>query len=485
MTVATNWKPARRAATTLQLDVRNPRFVVADANPSERDLINYLFDHYGAGDVAESISHIGFIPAEPLVCIWEDQNLVVVEGNRRLAALKALQNPQKLDSIQRKRVEKLLKQLPDPDAFKGIRVPILIAPSRRAVDAYLVKRHLKARNVMSWEEFNRSKFITEKLAEGYSEEDLRKEFGLDATDIKEAKFREATTRAAMALDLLPAHKALLAEPNGFPYSTYYRLLDSTPGREFLKLSSDKNAGFTIQTAPGEFQQALKRIVVDIIEGKIDSRSLSSNAGISTYLSQLGAGLEPKQSNTALDSSSVMPPPSDFTASSTSPTAAKTGPKKGKSLNQYAIPKNFKAAHGSDRLLLVLKELQRLNRNDQRFASAVLMRVFLELSIVEFLSREGKLQPLVDHLKKVSKGRVSMPFDIPPMKELINEVKKIAGPRLTKSEMRGVSKALQYHDAAWFNISELNGFVHGQDVPTGNDVHQFWDRAEPLFRLMLH
>ena len=57
---------------------------------SQQEIIQYLFDHDKAMDLVQSIATRGYFPTEPLLVIKERKQLVVVEGNRRCAALKVL-----------------------------------------------------------------------------------------------------------------------------------------------------------------------------------------------------------------------------------------------------------------------------------------------------------------------------------------------------------------------------------------------------------
>src|SRR5437868_3103805 len=105
------WKTERISVATLQLDARNPRFEIG-STPSQADLVRLLFTQHNALDVAKSIVRNGFFANEPLLGIKEGTRVTVVEGNRRLAALKALRNPAMLDGTpQRKAVEALVKKM--------------------------------------------------------------------------------------------------------------------------------------------------------------------------------------------------------------------------------------------------------------------------------------------------------------------------------------------------------------------------------------
>jgi hypothetical protein len=81
----------------LVLDINNPRFAelyVGDG--SEDDLIQYLLENEAGGEVAKAIINAGeFYIDRPLWVLKKDGDYIVKDGNRRCAAVKALQLPGK------------------------------------------------------------------------------------------------------------------------------------------------------------------------------------------------------------------------------------------------------------------------------------------------------------------------------------------------------------------------------------------------------
>jgi hypothetical protein len=71
-----------------------------------------------------------------------------------------------------------------------------------------------------------------------------------------------------------------------------------------------------------------------------------------------------------------------------------------------------------------------------------------------------------------------------MKQLVPEIKRIAEKHLSRTDAGKVVKAIRYDASAPFTISDLHAFVHSPDLPGERDIHQFWLRTEPLFRMML-
>jgi hypothetical protein len=90
-------------------------------------LIEQLVLHDDVYELAKSIAFNNFFPSEPLVVVREDRKLMVIEGNRRLAACKLLLSPEAAPEDFRDRFRALAAKV-DQNSLRAI--PIVIAPSR-------------------------------------------------------------------------------------------------------------------------------------------------------------------------------------------------------------------------------------------------------------------------------------------------------------------------------------------------------------------
>lgn len=80
---------------TLHFDYLNPRLAeygISDSH-SEDEILNILWEAMDVQELVQSISASGFFPHEALIVAKEDKRNVVIEGNRRLAAVKVLRSP--------------------------------------------------------------------------------------------------------------------------------------------------------------------------------------------------------------------------------------------------------------------------------------------------------------------------------------------------------------------------------------------------------
>ena len=79
----------------LHFDRRNPRLAeygITDST-SDEDILSILWDAMDVMELVQSIAASGYFQHEPLIVTVEDEKYIVIEGNRRLAAVKALMDP--------------------------------------------------------------------------------------------------------------------------------------------------------------------------------------------------------------------------------------------------------------------------------------------------------------------------------------------------------------------------------------------------------
>ena len=80
---------------TLSFDINNPRLseYQLSSNASEAEVVKLLWDVMDVRELVLSIEASGFFSHEPIIVSEEHDSKVVIEGNRRLAAVKLLSNP--------------------------------------------------------------------------------------------------------------------------------------------------------------------------------------------------------------------------------------------------------------------------------------------------------------------------------------------------------------------------------------------------------
>ncbi len=131
----------------LEFDPENPRFGGLVSHRSQDAIREYLYGapHY-ASELVDSLVENGFIHYEPLVVKRKDSRLVVIEGNRRLAAIKQI----------RANLDKYPHRKNDLDS-----IPVLIFPTQAAaqqdIRVYLGVRHLLG--IREWPPLSKAMFL--------------------------------------------------------------------------------------------------------------------------------------------------------------------------------------------------------------------------------------------------------------------------------------------------------------------------------------
>ena len=473
---AAAWPTSIKAVSDLHLDSLNPRLTGEVAGFDQDELVRHMFEHYKAASVAESIARHGYLPTEPLVAVNEENSLVVVEGNRRLAALKALSDSAILDGTDERKIAGLSETRDIP-----FEVPVVTAPSREAADRLLAARHIGT-PVLAWGPEKRARFILAKTKEGYDDNRLMEELGLTPGVVGDARLTNAVTEMAQSLDLDADVRMRIAAPNNEVLTTLRRVVASTSGRAALKIERDRVHGIRGYTTGAQFKKGFRRLVEDLVSGREDSRTLNKNEDIESYFTER----VPRKYRVEQKRGSFVP--ADIRRESSPAPRAKPG--EGRTATRRnpskhpVLPADLRAPYAaSTRVKDLLGELQLLKAENFPNAGAVALRVFVELAAFDYLRRTGDLPKIIERIESKTNGR--LPHGALRMRDVVPDLVAIARSRLEKPQASEVEKALQPNAAAPFTLSDLNSFVHNESsLPTARDTQQFWLRIEPLVRIML-
>src|SRR5579872_3618632 len=124
-----SWPTKRLSVTSLLLDQQNPRLPQSGGALGQRQIIDELVTHDSVYDLAKDITTQGFFPTEILLGVHDGDQIVVIEGNRRLAALKLLINAELAPQPYLERFRRLSEKI---TATVVAKVNVSLAPSREA-----------------------------------------------------------------------------------------------------------------------------------------------------------------------------------------------------------------------------------------------------------------------------------------------------------------------------------------------------------------
>jgi hypothetical protein len=166
----------------LNLDAKNPRLGRhrVEQELSQDEVLQLMKEEWSLEEVAVSLLESGYWPQEAVIAVREDVGrkknaLVVIEGNRRLAALKLIFRTRDGDETSQKWKE-LIEGYPVAAFARLERIPYISQPSRQSVRAYLGFRHVTG--IKEWNPAEKAQFIAELIEkEKLTYDQVRKRIG--------------------------------------------------------------------------------------------------------------------------------------------------------------------------------------------------------------------------------------------------------------------------------------------------------------------
>lgn len=346
----------------LRLDPNNVRLDPAiRGNAPQGDILQELFQSENAFDLAESIAKVGLLTHEVPTVLRRGDAWVVVEGNRRAAAIKGLLNPYAVPGYQ-SRLSKLVDENPLPDSLKSIEC--LIAPNQDEADQLIATLHTSNPR-KPWGPLRQAEFFASRLSEGKSVEQLIADY--PTIDVAEFVRTAEMHKLLKSADYEDSELARYVQRRNFPISTFDRLYSNPEFLSLAKLSVDSSTGrVTLEGNKGDFDRLAGKIVQDIKSKRINTRSLNKpdDASYKKYMAELKP-FEVAVSSTPKPVSSLSTPP---------PPQPKPRPSPTLEVSALYAPKAFPAIGA------LLDELARIRYADFPNATFDLMRSFLEKSI---------------------------------------------------------------------------------------------------------
>jgi|GEM_PF-854524 len=177
MTTPTKTKPS---VADLDFDPENPRFldVMATADGEER-AIKRMLEEENLEELVGSIGNQGFFPGEPLLISPNPKapgRFIVVEGNRRLAALRVLNG-----AIPRESLPPSMIVLLDQADHHPTEVDCFEFERRRDILKYLGFRHISGPR--RWEPLSKARYLADLIKNFYQELDHEQQIRSVAKDI--------------------------------------------------------------------------------------------------------------------------------------------------------------------------------------------------------------------------------------------------------------------------------------------------------------
>ncbi len=137
----------------LQLDPQNPRLPSELSGEVENEILRWMVLHGSVTDIMRSIGEQGYFTGEPLLVVkTKESSFTVVEGNRRLAAIKLLHDPD-LTEIKHGSIAAIVKEATEFPT----EVPCIVYDHRDEILDYLGFRHVTG--IKSWGPLAKARYL--------------------------------------------------------------------------------------------------------------------------------------------------------------------------------------------------------------------------------------------------------------------------------------------------------------------------------------
>ena len=482
MTEKYDWleKKTPRSIEQLRLWNENPRL-----NPEEKHITladfteDFIADdnekkHFF--DLLKSIAE-EYVPADPII-VWKDpesQKFYVAEGNRRVLALKLLNDPNKAPKSIRAYVRNLVKGRTPIDKIK-----VNVAPSLEDAEWYINQRNSVSTLQRPWSRIQQQRWI----------ETLYKKYGnnIEMLIAKSAMTQgelENAIRNLRFVDLIKSTEIkVLLNDKQYKEATSYKFPVTIIERFFINKQVREQWGVEfdglevkLRNRSG-FLKAYAELIKNIVDEnpaiQIDTRT------ITTKIDEILKALP------SVDLSVEEPYATGKEQKSETSEKQEEAADNGKNNNDKPF---FKGDPNRSKLVLsiytvntsdyriqgIFNELKELSVNKYKNAAAASIRIFLDLAVLNWLQTENLVNEL-QALKQKNIKDITLHHRLDFVAEKLKAKKPKANSiivRLTNSENE-------------FSLDVLNGYQHSKDTAYLDKqfLNRFWDFLFPLFEILL-
>lgn len=504
------WDTFEYTLSTLQLDLDNPRINYDGKSLNQTQIMEYLIENEKVYELSRKISEEGYyIGEEPIICI-ENNKKIVLEGNRRTAALKLLQDPKKF--LPPTRANILLKNIVENNFPVDKKLRCHIAPNRLLANPIIYSRH-RGEAVKRWQTGNQYAFV----ANMYYKD------ALSIADISELLYETPGKIKSYlkAYNLFYEGQQLYLKDVGdfidiskFEVTNLERFYTYDDAREFLGINfNDEDAGLIITIDREEFEKRLLYIFKEILESNGFSREFDKDQDKASYVEKLKkkpifnldaprAAIIPSQG--LLDRKNLEEEKNKITV--------RKKPRKKGGISNFIIPRDYYLSFDNEKLDLLFEELKFLPI-ERYYSFAILIRTYLEQvlfwyidnqKLIEKINEKNNEKRKSDGLAKVKtligllKGKYEIKEDIDT--DDFMRILRFDGDKEYTSSLKIMLDYIKNHELKNL-ISEpsklksitdyIDGVKGGLDLAVHNidytiDINvnrRAWNTLEPLFKVL--
>lgn len=426
---------------SLVLDAKNPRHV--GQSYSEIDAIHFLIQTEKVIELAKDIAESGMLVAsESLSVLEKNKQKIVVDGNRRLAALKILFNPDLCPPNKKNTINKIINTFPPDEELKNVNV--YYCESNEDAE-FIKKRKHHGGGVYSrdWSEPAKSKVDDSHL-----------------------------DNLAHSLLALGINKKYISENDDIPPSSLTRYIGMASIKELLGLQNQNTSTRQITTNISEetFHALLKELLTYLTEKPSNglAHSRQKKEHIDAYVEKL------KQKHPNIEAGNIKVIPIDGTQSFsppiTPPPLEPPPPKTSKKLVRKKFPN-----YSDNQFETILGELKKIPYANYQFATAITFRVFFEKIIRKYY----KDIMGVSHID----GKNNEKKNHQILTAIISDLDK----KSLTDEQRTALKSLKKISSdtnSIISFDTLGSIAHGSITPDASSIKANWESIESIIEYMV-
>lgn len=507
-----NWweKRSLRSVDYLKLWNENPRFDSTDGQVRIKvadfadEILAEATEKKHFMDLVKSIVSNGFRTFEPVV-VWQDKSderYIVAEGNRRVLALKLLRSPHKAPKEIRKF---MLQQASYIDRDSIEKIPVAIAPSQEDTVWYVLERHSSQSSQFRWQRLQQQRFI-QSLYDQYGEDvdAVVEKTNFSRSEVLLAlrfvQFRDLATRQEILALMTPEEKELIYSrrismtilERWFGDERIRQLWGVTFDETQVKLKSDESS---FLDAYGRFLKLIFNIVPNELPFLVNTRTIPQrNDEILAVLPKVTFSQEQtakpfssngdssseadfeksKDKGDNLKDTSINPSESDKDEGKDGKNESDDTQPRNTNNRLRIIPSYFNINVKSQKLKALFRDLKDIPVQRYTTASAVTLRVFLDLSVDDYIRKNGLESEMAKAYNKDYNHTV-----------LLQRLTFLKDVRIDDSQAKKViTKLLQPQNE--HSLDTLNSYVHGHETHKIEHrfINGFWDMLTPLLKVLI-
>jgi len=148
----------KKETEKLNLDWKNPRLAEfgITSRTSPKEILKVLWENMALEEIVTSLVAHGFFETEPLIAVEEEGKIVIIEGNRRLAAVMIVRD---ISLVDNKLDEAVLKRI-TKETIKNLELlPIILVKDRKEAWQFIGFKHING--PAKWNSFAKAQHIAQ------------------------------------------------------------------------------------------------------------------------------------------------------------------------------------------------------------------------------------------------------------------------------------------------------------------------------------